>query len=152
MARSDAPTPDAYIADQPPDRAAELERVRSVVNAALPEGYVETMAWGMICWEVPLERSGKTYNGKPLAYAALGAQKNYNAIYLNCLYSSEKRTEAFRQGFAAAGRKLDMGKGCVRFKRAADLNLEAIADAIAALTPDQFIAETNAAHASRRER
>lgn len=152
MARSNAPTPDAYIAELPADRAAELTRVREAVNAALPDGYVEGMAWGMICWEVPLERSGKTYNGQPLAYAALGAQKNYNAIYLNCLYGSDERTEAFRQAFAKAGRKLDMGKGCVRFKRADDLCIDAVAEAIAAVTPDQLIAETNAAHAARRKR
>ena len=152
MARSDAPTPDAYLAELPADRAAEIGQVRDAVNAALPDGYVEGMAWGMICWEVPLERSGKTYNGQPLAYAALGAQKNYNAVYLNCVYGSEERTEELRQRFAAGGRKLDMGKSCIRFRKAGDLDLGAIAEAVAAVTPDEFIAITNAAHAGRAKR
>ena len=152
MARSDAPTPDAYIAELPADGAAEIARVRDAVNASLPDGYVERMAWGMISWEVPLEKSGKTYNGQPLVYAALAAQKNHNALYLNCIYGSEERTEELRQRFAASGRKLDMGKSCVRFRKAADLDLDAIGEAVSAVTPDEYIAVTNAAHAGRRNR
>ena len=152
MARSDAPTPDAYIAELPADRAAEIARVRDAVNASMPRGYVERMAWGMISWEVPFEKSGKTYNGQPLVYAALAAQKNHNALYLNCVYGSEERTEELRQRFAASGRKLDMGKSCVRFKRSADLDLDAIADSIASVGPDEYVAHTNAAHEGRRKR
>ena len=152
MARSDAQTPDAYLAELPADRATEIARVREAVNAAMPEGYVERMAWGMISWEVPLEKSGKTYNGQPLVYAALAAQKSHNALYLNCVYGSEERTEELRQRFAASGRKLDMGKSCVRFRKANDLDLDAIAEAISAVSPDEYIAQTNAAHAGRRKR
>ena len=152
MARSDAPTPDAYIAELPDDRAAEIARVRDVVNASLPDGYVERVAWGMISWEVPIEQSGKTYNGQPLVYAALAAQKNHNALYLNCVYGSAERTEALRQRFAASGRKLDMGKSCVRFKRSADLDLDAIADSIASVSPDEYVAHARAAHEGRRKR
>ena len=60
------------------------------------------MAWGMISWEVPLDSSGETYNGQPLVYAALAAQKNYNALYLNCVYGSEERTERFGGGSPTA--------------------------------------------------
>jgi uncharacterized protein YdhG (YjbR/CyaY superfamily) len=150
MARSLAATPDAYIAELPTDRAAELSRVREAVNAAIPDGYVERMAWGMISWEVPLEVSGPTYNGQPLTYAALAAQKNHNALYLNCTYGSEARTERLRQQFAASGKKLDMGKSCVRFKTADALDLDAIAESIAAQTPQEFAAQTSAVHASRK--
>ena len=151
VARSDAPTPDAYLAELPADRAAEIARVRDIVNAAIPDGYIERMAWGMISWEVPIELSGKTYNGQPLVYAALAAQKNHNALYLNCTYGSKERTEALRERFAASGRKLDMGKSCVRFWTSDDLDLDAIGEAIAAVTPDDFVAQTNAAHAARRK-
>jgi hypothetical protein len=150
MARSDASTPDAYIAEQPADRAAELSRVRDAVNAALPDGYVEGMAWGMICWEVPMAVSGPTYNGQPLAYVALGAQKNYNALYVP--YGSNDRSERFRRRFIASGRKLDMGKSCVRFRKADDVDLDAVAELIGALSPYEFVAETNAAHASAKKR
>ena len=144
MARSDAATPDAYLAELEPERAAELGRVRNAVNAAMPDGYVERMAWGMISWEVPFDVSGPTYNKQPLVYAALAAQKSYNALYLNCVYPSAERTERLREAFAAAGKKLDMGKSCIRFQRADDLPLDAIAREIGSTTPEEF-ARLNAA-------
>jgi Domain of unknown function (DU1801) len=144
VARSDAATPDAYLAGLEPGRAAEIGRVRDAVNAALPDGYVERMAWGMISWEVPIEVSGPTYNKQPLVYAALAAQKNYNALYLNCVYPSAERTGRLREAFAAAGKKLDMGKSCIRFKTADDLPLDAIAREIGSMTPQEF-ARGNAA-------
>lgn len=113
----------------------------------MPDGYVERMAWGMIGWEVPIEVSGPTYNKQPLVYAALAAQKNYNALYLNCAAASAERTERLRQAFAAAGKKLDMGKSCIRFKRAYDLPLNAIAREIGSVTPEEFAGVSGAAPA-----
>jgi hypothetical protein len=147
VARSDASTPDAYLAELDPERAVELGRVRDAVNAAIPDGFVERMAWGMISWEVPIEVSGPTYNKQPLVYAALAAQKNYNALYLNCVYASAERTGRLREAFAAAGKKLDMGKSCIRFKDADDLPLDAIAREIGSTTPEQFAGVSATAHA-----
>ena len=104
------------------------------------------MAWGMISWEVPMAVSGPTYNGEPLVYAALAAQKNHNALYLNCAYASPERTERLARAFAEAGKKLDMGKSCIRFKRAGDLAAEAIAEILASDTPEQFADITRSAH------
>ena len=146
MARSDAATPEAYLAKQDPERRAELGRVRDLVNANVPDGYVERMAWGMISWEVPLEVSGPTYNKQPLVYAALAAQKNHNALYLNCTYASAGGAERLKQAAAAAGRKLDMGKSCMRFRRADDLPLDEIAEEVRSTTPAEFVATTKAAH------
>ena len=140
MARSSAATPDHYLAELEPDRAAELRRVRDAVNAAMPDGFQERMAWGMISWEVPLAVSGPTYNKQPLVYAALAAQKNHNALYLNCVYVSEDRNRRLTQAFEQAGLKLDMGKSCIRFRRADDLELGAIAREIASMTPEEFAA------------
>ena len=147
MAHSDASTPDSYLAELEPGRAAELGRVRDALNAAMPAGYGERMAWGMISWEVPIAVSGPTYNKQPLVYAALAAQKNYNALYLNCVYASAERTDRLRQAFAAAGKKLDMGKSCIRFRRADDLPLDAIAREVGSMSPEEFAGVSSAAHA-----
>jgi hypothetical protein len=147
MSRSSAATPEAYIAEQQPARAAELVEVRKAINAALPAGYVETIAWGMISWEVPLEVSGPTYNGQPLAYAALAAQKNHNALYLNCASASEERIDRLRRAATLAGKKLDMGKSCIRFQRADQLPLDAIAEEIRSTSPAEFVAMSKAARA-----
>lgn len=141
MVSSKAATPDDYISELPPERAEIIRHVRALVNDNLPPGYVERMNWGMISWEVPLERYPGTYNGQPLAYAALAAQKNHNSLYLNCVYASEGRTRKLAEEFAAAGKKLDMGKSCIRFKRADQLAEQAIADAIASAPVEDFISE-----------
>lgn len=145
MVSSRAATVADYLAELPDDRRAEISRVRDLVNAALPPGYEEAMNWGMIVWQVPLEISGRTYSGQPLAYAALAAQKSANSLYLNCTYASAERTERLRAAAEAEGKKLDMGKSCIRFKRADQLPLELIRDEVAATTPDQFAAITAAA-------
>ena len=140
MVRSSAGTPDDYLAELEPARAAEIARVRDAVNAAIPDGFEERMAWGMISWEVPLEVSGPTYNKQPLVYAALAAQKNHNALYLNCVYGSAERSERLAKAFAGAGLKLDMGKSCIRFRKADDLELTAIAREVGSMTPSEFAA------------
>ncbi|WP_324806521.1 DUF1801 domain-containing protein [Sphingomonas sp. LY29] len=147
MVSSKAATVADYLAELDPDRRVEIERVRALVNDAIPPGYDERMAWGMICWDVPLAVSGPTYNGQPLAYVALAAQKNANSLYLNCAYSSAERTERLKVVAADAGKKLDMGKSCLRFKRADDLPLDAINEEIASATPQQFVAIAEAARA-----
>ena len=140
MVSSKAATVADYLADLAPDRRADIGAVRDLVNFAIPAGYREGMGWGMIGWVIPLERYPTTYNGQPLVYAGLAAQKNHNALYLSCIYGSEERRERFRAAWAATGKKLDMGKSCIRFKRAGDLPLDLIRDEIASTTPDDFIA------------
>jgi uncharacterized protein YdhG (YjbR/CyaY superfamily) len=141
MVSSKAATPEAYIAELPPERAALVGHVRDLVNANLPDGYVERMNWGMISWELPLERYPNTYNGQPLVYAGLAAQKNHTALYLNCVYASEERRRRLAEAYEAAGKKLDMGKSCIRFKRSDELAGEVLAATIRSIPPDQFIAD-----------
>ena len=140
MASSRAATVADYLAELPAERRREIEKVRDAVNAALPAGYREGMGYGMIGWVIPLEDYPDTYNRQPLAYAGLAAQKNYNSLYLNCVYASQESRERLQKAAAAAGKKLDMGKSCIRFKRADDLPLDLIRDEIASTTPQEFIA------------
>jgi hypothetical protein len=136
---SKAATVADFLAELPADRRAEIEKVRDTVNAVLPAGYREGMGYGMIGWVIPLETYPETYNKQPLAFAALAAQKNYNSLYLNCVYASKERSERLQAAAAAAGKKLDMGKSCIRFKRADDLPLDIIRDEIASTPPQDFI-------------
>jgi uncharacterized protein YdhG (YjbR/CyaY superfamily) len=144
MVSSKAATPEAYIAELPPERQELVARIRDIVNANLPDGYVERMSWGMIGWELPLERYPDTYNGQPLVYAGLAAQKNHTALYLNCVYASEERTRRMTEAWAAAGKKLDMGKSCLRFKRADQLAEDVLAETIGSVPVEVFVAEYEA--------
>jgi hypothetical protein len=147
MAMSKATTVAAYLEEQPPERRAELEKVIEVVRKHLPKGYRETMAWGMIGWGVPLERYPDTYNGQPLCYAGLAAQKHYNSLYLMGCYVSPEHTRRLEQAFADAGLELDMGKSCVHFRRAEDLPLAAIGKLVAGWPVAEYIAAYEAARA-----
>ena len=147
MARSEAKTVEEYLAGLPEDRREALAEVRRIILANLPEGYEEGMQYGMIGYAVPLDRFPDTYNGEPLGYAALASQKNYMSLYLNNVYGDAEMERDFRGRFAEAGKKLDMGKSCVRFKRVDDLALDAVAEAIRATPVDEFISRYEAARA-----
>jgi hypothetical protein len=136
--RSDAATVDEYLAGLPPDRRDAMQRVRQVVLEHLPEGYEERMQYGMISWVVPLRRHPDTYNGEPLALASLANQKRSMSLYLNCVYA--EGGERFREEYRATGKRLDMGKSCVRFRSVEDLPLDLVARTIAATPVEDFIA------------
>jgi hypothetical protein len=140
MATSRAATVAEYLAELPEERRAVVAALRDLVLRHLPAGYAETMNWGMISYEIPLARYPTTYNKQPLAYVALAAQKNHYALYLNCVYQSEERAAALADAFARAGKTLDMGKSCVRFRRLDDLALDAIAESVASTPPAELIA------------
>lgn len=141
MASSKAETVEQYLQELPEERRAVVSAVRDVVLRSLPPGYREGMSFGMIGYVIPLEDYPDTYNRQPLAFAALAAQKNYYALYLNCVYQDAARDAWLREEFARAGKKLDMGKSCIRFKKLDDLPLDAIAKAIAGTPPADFIAQ-----------
>ena len=139
MVRSAAAKVEEYLAELPPDRAAVISDVRQLVLDNLPGGVEESMNFGMISYEIPLSRYPDTYNGQPLMLVALAAQKNYYALYLHGVYSSEPIAERLRDAYTEAGMKLDMGKSCVRFRRPDQLLPPAIAEAISAVTVEGFI-------------
>jgi len=140
MVRSAAKTPAEYLKSLPADRRAAIAAVRDVVNQHIPAGYQEAMNWGGITWEVPLSRFPKTPNGQPLCYVSLAAHKNFCTLYLMGAHSNSAQYLSLEQAFAKSGKKFDMGKSCLHFTQAQDLELEAIGKVIASYTPEQWIA------------
>lgn len=140
MVQSAAKSVSQYLAELPPERRAVVSVVRDMVNAHMPAGYEEAMAFGMIGWSVPLSRYPVTYNKQPLAYVALAAQKNNYSLYLMCVYGGSDREKKLRSAAAAQGKKLDMGKSCLRFRKPDDLPLETIGELIASVNVDDYIA------------
>ncbi len=138
--QSDATTVEGYLSGLEPERREVVQAVHDVVSAAIPAGYHEAVAWGMITWWVPLERYPDTYNGQPLGYVALAAQKRHYALYLMGLYSDTEQDRDFRARWQATGRSLDMGKSCLRFKRLDDLDLDLVAEVVASMPVDEFLA------------
>lgn len=139
MVQSKANTVKEYLDDLPADRRKEIAKVRSVVRKNLPKGYREAMGFGAICYEIPLERYADTYNKKPLGYAGLAAQKNFNTLYLMGAYGDPKQRKRLEAAFRESGKTMDMGKSCLHFRKADDLPLEAIGEIIASTPPDRMI-------------
>lgn len=140
MVCSKATTVADYLAELPPERRIVVAHVRTLINQAIPDGYREGISYGMVGWVVPLEIFPDTYNGQPLAYVGLAAQKNHYSLYLNCVYASTERTEQLKAAYAAAGKTLNMGKSCIRFQRIDQLVENVLAAEIASVTPAHFIA------------
>ena len=137
--RSEATTVEQYLAELPADRRETIATVRSVILENLPDGYVESMNWGMIAYEVPLETYPDTYNKQPLMFAALASQKNHMAVYLTGIYTSDDARDEFEKAYRATGKRFDVGKSCVRFRKLEDLPLELIGETIEAMPVDRLI-------------
>jgi len=127
-----------------------LTAVADVIRRNLPDGYREGMQYGMIGWYVPLETFPDTYNGQPLGLAGLASQKHYMSLYLNNVYGDPGLEAWFRERYAAAGKKLDMGKSCVRFRHLDDLALDVIGETIARTDLDRYLAHYLQARGSSR--
>lgn len=140
--QSAAATVEQYLAELPPDRRAALEAVRQVVLDNLDADYQEAMQYGMIGYSVPHRVYPPGYHcdpKQPLPFAGLASQKNHMAIYLMCLYGHEHEAW-FRAAWAKTGKKLDMGKSCIRFKKLDDLALDVLGEAIRRVPAAAFIA------------
>jgi len=131
-----------YLSQLPPDRRAALEAIRAVILKNLPKGYVEQIQYGMIGYAVPHSIYPLGYHcdpAQPLPFAGLASQSNHMGLYLFCNYINPDDDQRFREAWQAAGKKLDMGKACVRFKRLEDVPLEVIASTIRNAPLDKFI-------------
>ena len=125
MVGSEAKTVAEYLKQLPEDRRNAINTVRKVIKENLPKGIEEGMV-GMIAYYIPLKDFPETYNGQPLWFAGLASQKNYMAIYLNNIYSDPVAAKWFKDRYKASGKRMDMGKSCLRFKKLEDLPLNLV--------------------------
>jgi len=139
MVQSKAKTVEQYLKELPADRREAIAAVRKVILRNLPKGYEEAMNWGMITYEIPLKTYPKTYNGQPLCLAGLASQKNFMTLYLMTVYGHKETEKWFKQRYKASGKKLDMGKSCVHFRKLDDLPLELIGEVIAKVPVENYI-------------
>lgn len=139
---SSAKTVSEYLASLPADRRKEIQKVRKLVKAHLPKGYKEGMLYGMIGYFVPLSRYPAGYHaqpGTPLPYIGLASQKNNLALYLMGVYMGDTNRQ-FESRWKKSGKRLDMGKSCLRFKTYEGLAEDAVAYAVGAMSVDALIA------------
>ena len=137
--QSKAETIEDYLSELDDTRCEAISAVRNIVLENLPDGYEEMMLFGMITYAVPLSTFPDTYNKQPLMYAALASQKRYMALYLTNVYGDGSLEAWFRERYKATGKRLDMGKSCVRFRKLDDLPLDLVGETIAMTPIDEFL-------------
>lgn len=141
--QSKAVTVEQYLSELPDDRRQAIEAVRQVILGSLDRDYEEGMQYGMVGYYVPHRVYPAGYHcdpKQPLPFAALASQKNYMSLYLMCVYGDSPHAKWFRDAWAKSGKKLDMGKACVRFKKLEDLALDVIGEAIRRVPAAKYIA------------
>jgi hypothetical protein len=136
-------TPEAYLASLPPDRRAAVEQIRRVVRESLDPRVVEGIGYGMLAYSIPHSVYPPGYHCDPrlpLGMVMIGSPKSHIALHLFCLYCDEDESARFAEAWRATGKRLDMGKACVRVKRAEDVPLDVLAQTLRRMTPERFIA------------
>jgi hypothetical protein len=128
-----------WLASVPAERKDAINAVRAAVNEHLPQGYEETVDWGMLAWVVPLATLPDTHNGHPLMFAALGAHTKLMTLYLSSVYGDPRLRREFEIAYRRTGKKLNMGGSCVHFKKLDDLPLDVVGDTIARVAVDEYI-------------
>ncbi|MEM9381417.1 MAG: DUF1801 domain-containing protein [Planctomycetota bacterium] len=140
--QSKATTVAQYLAELEPDRKKALQALRKVIRTHLDPRVKETMQYGMIGYAIPHSVYPDGYHcdpSQPLPFLSLASQKRHMALYLFCLYVDGDEVARFEAGWKATGKKLDMGKSCVRFRKLEDVPLEVVGDAIARMDVDRFL-------------
>ena len=123
----------------PADRREVANEVLKLVRKNVPKGYEEAMSLGMVTWSVPLSVLPDTYNGQALWYTAFAATKAGFSLYLMSVYGNKEREAGFAAAYKKAGKKLDMGKACLRFKKMDDLLIPAVAGEIKSLPMKKYV-------------
>ncbi|MGC6487284.1 MAG: DUF1801 domain-containing protein [Planctomycetota bacterium] len=148
MVQSKAKTVAQYLRELPADRRAALEALRAVLLDNVDDDIAERMSYGMIGYHVSFEAYPDGYHcdpSTPLPYAGLASQKNHMSLYMMGLYMDPDDVAWFQRAWQATGKKLDMGKSCVRFKKLDDVPLDVVAEAIRRMPSARYI-ETYESH------
>ena len=141
--QSKAITVEEYIEDLPVERKAAIIQLRKVIKKNLPKGFKEIMSSGMIAYIVPLSLFPAGYHctpGQALPFMNLASQKNFIVLHHLGLYADPKLLDWFTNSYAkAVSTKLDMGKGCVRFKKMEHIPYQLIGELAAKMSPQDWI-------------
>lgn len=143
MVQSKATTVGQYLKELPEDRRRAIAAIRTVILANIDAGIEEVMSYGMISYHVSLKVYPDGYHcdpQMPLPYLAIASQKKHLAVYMMGLYMDPDDTAWFAKAWKAAGKKLDMGKSCVRFKKLEDAALHVLAEALRRMPSQRYIA------------
>ena len=139
----EANSPDEYVNKVQDDRIAPMKKLRETIQNNLPEGFQETMSYGMIGYVVPhsIYPDGYHCDTKlPLPFMNIASQKNFIALYHSGIYAHPPLLDWFVKEYPNhCKRKLDMGKSCIRFKKMEEIPYELIGELVSKMSLDQWV-------------
>jgi uncharacterized protein YdhG (YjbR/CyaY superfamily) len=137
-----ADSPEEYIDQLPEDRKEAISQLRKVILDNLPEGFVETMSYGMIGYVVPHSIYPQGYHCDPklpLPFMNIASQKNYIAVYHMGMYGDKKLFDWFADEYTKRTKsKPDMGKSCIRFKKFDKIPYELIGELTSKISLEEW--------------
>jgi len=140
---SDAKTPEAYINALPQDRKDAVSKLRKVILKNLPNGFTETMGYGMLGYVVPHSIYPDGYHCDPklpLPFMSIASQKNFVGVYHMGIYANKDLYDWFVNEYPKhSNRKIDMGKSCIRLKKIEEIPYELIGELASKMTPNEWI-------------
>ena len=131
--------PEEFIETLDPERREEFRAVFRLMAERIPPGYESVVAGNMVVFQVPVSDFADTYNRKPLWYAALASEKTYLSLHLMPVYGDPHASTRLKEAFSAAGKKLNLGKACIRFQKSTDLELNVIAEILGSMPVQKWI-------------
>jgi hypothetical protein len=141
--QSKAETADQYIAELPVERKEAMMSLRKLLQTNLPKGYKEEMSYGMIGYVVPHSIYPKGYHSTPklpLPFVNLASQKNYIALYHMGINADKALLKWFTDEYPKHSKtRLDMGKGCIRFKKPEHIPYKLIGELVSKMTVEEWI-------------
>jgi len=149
--QSKSQTVKEYLASLPAERRKAIEEIRKVIRKNIHKDFAEGMQYGMPAYFLPHSKYPDGYHcdpEQPLPFASVASQKNHIGLYLFCVYCSEEDKETFVREWKASGKKLDMGKSCVRVKKLEDIPLDVLGRVFKRATPKRFVAAYEASLSS----
>ncbi len=141
--QSKATTVQQYLSELPEERKAPMEKLRNTILENIPEGFKEGMGYGMVGYVVPHTIYPAGYHCDPkvaLPFVSIASQKNNISLYHMGIYANPKLLAWFQEEYPKHSKtKLDMGKGCIRFKKIDQIPYELVAELISKMTVNDWI-------------
>lgn len=138
-----AENPEDYISQLPEDRKEPMMKLRAIIKENLPEGFEETMSYGMIGYVVPHSVYPPGYHCDPklpLPFMSIASQKNFIGFYHMGVYADPELYKWFVEEYGKRVKgKLDMGKSCVRLKKMDQIPFDLFAELTQKMTAKDWI-------------
>jgi uncharacterized protein YdhG (YjbR/CyaY superfamily) len=132
-----------YLKEVPEDRAPYFKKLRDTVVKNIPKGFEECIQYGMISYVVPHSIFPDGYHcdpKTPLPFISIASQKNFIALHHMGIYANPKLLDWFVTEYPKYCKtELDMGKGCIRFKKADQIPFDLVAELVQKIAVKDWI-------------